>query len=123
MSNKKVRKMCKMGCFCVFLLVLSFFYHCQTVAQGDNDLFYPVVFCQVVVEAFNALCLCITVVGRVYNMAVPQGVVGNDKTVLATWTYALTTRNTFTTQNCGQRVILFLQRIMPGLRNGITCAG
>ena len=50
----------------------------QTVAEGDDDFFHPVVLGNDVVEAADALRLVVAVVVGVDYMTVPEGVVGKD---------------------------------------------
>ena len=55
----------------------------EPVADGQYHLLHPVVTGYVVVECLYAAGLAVVVVGRVYHVAVPQRVVGDDVTAVA----------------------------------------
>lgn len=55
----------------------------ETIPDGKDDGFHPGIRGHQVVEGTNALGLVVMVVGGVYHVAVPQGIVRQDETALA----------------------------------------
>ena len=73
------KKKCKKACFLLTNGYLAFADERQTIAQWQDDLFDTGVVSEEVVEGLDALGLRVAIVGMVDDMAVPQGVVGNDE--------------------------------------------
>ena len=74
------KKKCKNACFLLTNNSLALANERQTIAQWQDDLFHTTVVDKDVVEGLDAPGLWVAVVGMVDDMAVPQGVVGNDET-------------------------------------------
>ena len=73
------KKKCKNACFLLTNDSLALADERQAIAQWQDDLFHTTVVDEDVVEGLDAPGLWVAVVGMVDDMAVPQGVVGNDE--------------------------------------------